>query len=249
MAKRSPKYPSDSLSEALERVRAVYDSDRQNPIDRATVAQHMGYSGISGASDKAISNLMQYGLLERIGKGEVRVSQLAVDILYPAPGDDGARAMHEAGYRPELFADLKSRFLQTPSREALKSYLRREGFLESAINPATSAYLETCLFLEQSGANDFSIPSDSEPPQSAPVRPQETRPMQAATATQPAPQADIVTAVVGADVLNLSGGGQAALRLPDTLSRSEYEDLKDWLELMARRAQRRVKSDEEATED
>jgi len=139
----------------------------------------MGSIVIPFRSDKTISNLMQYGLLERVGKGEVKVSRLAVDILYPAPGDSNAKALADAAFRPQLFADLRSRFVQTPSREALKSYLKREGFLDRAINPIASAYLDTCAYIEQLGANEFDIPSDGEDEEFDPVQKQEPIPMHA----------------------------------------------------------------------
>jgi len=208
MSKRSPRYPSDSLQDALERVRAVFEADRQNPIDRSTVAHHMGYSGISGASDKTISNLMQYGLLERIGKGEVRVSRLAVDILHPEPGSTGAEELAEAAFKPKLFADLKSRFDQTPSREALKSYLKREGFLERAINPIASAYLDTCHYLEQNGANDFGIPSEGDVEELVPVATQELSPMHIQAPIRPnqsQPQPP-VTPLKDEPIYTISGG-------------------------------------------
>lgn len=238
---RSPGYPNFSLPEAVDRVRGVFDADRQNPIDRETIAKHIGYSGISGASDKAIATLVHYGLLERYGKGEMRVTRLAVDILHPEPGADQPAALREAAFHPVLFAQLAERFPVTPSSDALKSYLKRESFLERAINPVSSAYLETCRYLEQFGAYDSSFPSDDAGPESHPVATQEARTMQPESTKQTTmlPESSR-NAVPGADVLNLSGGGQAALKLPDSMTQTEYEDLKDWLDLMARRAKRRV---------
>jgi len=245
MSKRSPRYPSESLPDALERVRPVFDADRQNPIDRATVALHMGYSGISGASDKTISNLMQYGLLERIGKGEVRVSRLAVDILYPAPGSDGAEALMESAFSPQLFADLKSRFDETPSREALKSYLKREGFLERAIGPIASAYLETCSYLEQKGANDFLIPSEPTPVNSSVLEIEKDVPMQTHNTPRTGATLDDVTLKAAGVVSSphrypIANGAEAIVTLPAELSEAEFEEFQDWLDLMSRKAKRRI---------
>jgi hypothetical protein len=150
---RSPNYPNISLSDAIARVRRVFDQDRQNPLERSVVARHMGYSGISGASDKLIGSIMQFGLLERVAKGEIRVSQLAVDIFHPDRPDDRRRAIATAALMPPAFRALRERFgNQLPSTEALRSYLVRQNFLDRAIPPLVSAYSETCQLLEQENA-------------------------------------------------------------------------------------------------
>lgn len=179
---RSPGYPSMSLKEAIQRTHKIFQSDRQNPIDRNTAAILIGYKGPSGASDKAIGALGHYGLVERIAKGEMRVSKLAVDLMYPENDNEKRRALKEAFENPELFSRLRERFPDVPSEESLKGYLRREGFIENAVNQVASSYLDSCQLLEQEGAYDFSVPpseevSDSEEVQSAAVFEQPSAPV------------------------------------------------------------------------
>jgi len=50
------------------------------------------------------------------------------------------------------------------------------------------------------------------------------------------------TAIRG-DVFVLSGGSEVIANLPDPMSGRDYEDLKDWLELMIRKAGRKVMSE------
>ncbi len=154
---KSPNYPSFSLEEAIENVAKVHSKDRRNPVNREVVAAHMGYSGLSGASDKAISNLMQYGLLERVGKGEIRVSQLAVDILHPDTDAQYKSALRQSAFLPPLFQLLKSRFGEDHfSDAALRSYLVKQDFNDRAMNPIIRSYSETCSFLKlkHAGEND-----------------------------------------------------------------------------------------------
>jgi hypothetical protein len=141
-----------SLPKAIVAIGKIFDADRRNPIARETAAKHIGYTGKSGASDKAIAALAHYGLTDKVGKGEVRVSQLAMDILHPAPNDPGSkdRAILQAGLAPQLFKDLRARFPDHVSEDSLRSYLLREGFNDTALAPAMNAYLETLRFLEQS---------------------------------------------------------------------------------------------------
>lgn len=152
---KSPNYPNYSLRKAVKYAEEIYNQDRRNPIDRQTLAKHMGYSSLSGAADKAISTIMQYGLVEKVSKGEVRTSQLAVDILHPDKDADRKAALHRAGMSPALFQTLKERFPDDRfSEENIRSYLMRNGFLDRAIGPAVTAYSDTVAFLQQEKATE-----------------------------------------------------------------------------------------------
>ncbi|MDF1600529.1 hypothetical protein PZ895_12240 [Mesorhizobium sp. YIM 152430] len=167
---RSPGYPSAPLQVALMQAEKIYSQNRTNAIDREAAAKSMGYGGSSGASDKTIANLAHYGLLDKAGKGEVRISQLAVDILRPENEASRAEALQTAAFNPQLFAILRERFPDGHfSDAALKNALSRMGFQEVAIQPASRAYSETCQFLQQENAYesyDSPFPSalESSPP-------------------------------------------------------------------------------------
>lgn len=149
----SPGYPNASLFKALSQVRGIHSADRRNVIDREVAAKHIGYSGLSGASDKALATLAHYGLIEKAGKGQTRVTQLAVDILHPESEEARRKALLESAYSPAIFAEIRDRFHDGPPSEgALRSWLMRENFLDRAIGPVVSAYMETCRFLEQEKA-------------------------------------------------------------------------------------------------
>ena len=239
---RSRRYPSMALEQAIERIEKAYDADRQNTIDRETMAQHIGYSGISGASDQAIGTLTQYGLIERAGKGEMRVSSIAIDILHPEPGQNSAEAMKQAAFHPTVFRELFEKFPTLPSESGLRSYLKREGFLDRAVNLIAAAYRENWVYLEANGltlANDARveapIPDESfVEPVSEPLTPSQFLAQGVQTAVQSA------TIVNKPYVFPFPAGGEASVLLPDTLTEREYEDFSDWLELMSRQAKRRV---------
>lgn len=161
---RSPHYPNISLPEAIARARKAFDLDRQAPLDREVAAKHIGYSGRSGASDKVIGAISQYGLFESVGKGEVRVSQLALDIFHPLNEQQKREAIQKAAYSPSVFRVLRERFGAgvIPSQDSVTSFLIREKFLPNAIEKLYSSYVSTCQFLKQEGANDFAVPSDED---------------------------------------------------------------------------------------
>jgi len=147
---RSPSYPHYSLEDAIENVNKIFSADRTNPIDREVAAKHMGYSGKNGAADRSLSTLMRYGLLEKSAKGEVRVSQTALDILVPENQNQKIEALFNAAYAPTLFKTLYERFSEgAPSQNALKAFLTRERYTDRAVESITTAYLKTCNLLER----------------------------------------------------------------------------------------------------
>lgn len=160
---RSPGYPSTSLKEAIEIAGKVFSDARTNPIDREVAVQSMGYSGITGRSGKVLSNLIQYGLLQKAGKNEVAVTPLAVEILHPDNPESKALSIVEAAYKPDLFQELSERFPGTvPAENVLRSYLLKRGFTDIALPPAIRAYSETCLFAEQFRDYDGQTTADGE---------------------------------------------------------------------------------------
>jgi len=159
---RSPSYPSTPLEEAIELVRKIHNVERTNSVDREVAVKAMGYSGISGRSATVLSNLIQFGLVEKTGKNEVRVTRRAIDIIYPDTEESKAEALRAAAREPELFQAITERFTDgLPSETALQAYLIRQGFTHAAVSPATRAYLETYLFLENAiGSEGYSVPRE-----------------------------------------------------------------------------------------
>ncbi len=147
---RSPGYPNVGLGEAVDNARKIYDGDYTNPVTRETAARHMGYAGTTGTSDRAISALMHYGLLSRVSKGEIQVSDLAMEILFPENPEARARAVNEAGNKPSLFGRISEKFPDgRPSDHSLRNFLAREGFASAAVDPAIKSYLDTQQFIRQ----------------------------------------------------------------------------------------------------
>jgi hypothetical protein len=162
MAKaRSPGYPTISLPEAIEKIKSVYAKDYQNRITREVAAEHMGYRSLNGKSLGVLSAVAKYGLLEGRGN-ENRVSDLALAIIAHAPGTpERAKAIVEAAGRPELFAELDTRFPGGKASEAtIRSFLMTQKFIPQAADAAIRAYRDTkALVGEEAGAYSSDAPS------------------------------------------------------------------------------------------
>jgi hypothetical protein len=152
---RSPGYPNISLMDAIDLISKIFYKVRRNPLDREAAVREMGYSGLTGASAKALSNLSHYGLIDNTGKGMIRVSELAVSILHPKDDAEKRAALYKAAFTPELFFDIRLAYPDGyVSAQVLESFLRREGFAEIAIVPAVRSYMETYSYLQQNDATE-----------------------------------------------------------------------------------------------
>lgn len=147
---RSPSYPSLTLEQSIEMVAKIHKANRTNVISRETAARDMGYTGLTGRSMTVLGSLAQYGLLDKAGKGDVKVTRRAVDILHPVEDSHRIEAIVEAAQAPAFFRALRERFTDgIPSENALRSFMVQNDFNDVAIGPAISAFLDTIAFAEK----------------------------------------------------------------------------------------------------
>jgi hypothetical protein len=129
--KKSPRAPSISLDEALDRVLKVYDKERLNPAPSDVVAQGMGYKDANnGRALAAIASVRYYGMMERQGDGRLSVTKDVESYKY-APSEDMRRAhLRKFVATPTLFAELLDRYSSgLPSDGNLRYELIQRDFL------------------------------------------------------------------------------------------------------------------------
>lgn len=173
---RSPNYPQIGLGAAIERVRMIYKSERQNRIDRDTAVKLMGFGGYNGASAGVLSAINKYGLLigDAGGEREMKVSDLAVRILVPHDDGEKAEAIAEAAGNPPLFKELAERWPDNPpSDPSLRSYLTRRGFADSALEAVIRSYEETHALVRETATQYKDDPEPSEETEAVEVHQQE----------------------------------------------------------------------------
>lgn len=140
---RSPNYPAISLREAVDRLNQLFNKAQNRLISREQAAEAMGYDGLHGASLGAISALLKFGLLEKVGS-QLKVSERGMSVIAPHDFDEGQSAINEAAFDPALFGELRERFLGViPSDEKLRTFLIRKGFSSSALDRVVRSYRET----------------------------------------------------------------------------------------------------------
>jgi len=158
---RSPSYPSMALRDAVDSVGRIERQFRSAPVDRTVAAQLIGYSALSGPANKALAALASYGLLDRAGKGEARVTERARDILHAETQELRRARLIEAALEPALFREIRERFagIPVPPEVGVVTFLNRQGFNPNAVRPAAKAFLETMRYLEELGASESHRPS------------------------------------------------------------------------------------------
>ncbi len=138
---RSPNYPQVELQEAINLVRRIFDSEGQNFAPRGVIAELLGYSSVNGASDKKVSAITAYGLLDRNSERELRVSDLAMRVLHPEDEREQAEAHTDAALSPKLFQEINEKWPDTPPSDAnLRSYLIRRGFNQNSVDQVITVY-------------------------------------------------------------------------------------------------------------
>ena len=149
---RSPRYPSMSLKKAIDLVEKVHDKAKIYVVAREAIAKDLGFKSLHGTAVKTLATLTSYGLLSSVkGKDGRRVSDLAVSIITPKPGDPKrAEAVEKAALTPKLFAELQAQYPDgIPSENTLRSFLVEKGFLPEACETVISVYQETWNFVEE----------------------------------------------------------------------------------------------------
>ena len=153
---RSPSYPSLSLEDAVDAVRAIDERYRSSAVDRLDAAKLIGFTSQSGPANQALASLSAYGLLERAGKGDTRVTERARAILHPASDKERVENLRTAAWSPPLFEKLRERFegIPVPPEDGVITALNRMNFNPNVVRRAARAFLRTCQYVLDEGGGD-----------------------------------------------------------------------------------------------
>lgn len=137
--KRSPRAPTISLKEAVDRASKVYEKEGRHPANADIVAQHLGYkSADNGAAKQALASLGYYGLLERPSDGMLAVTKSFEEFRFAPTEELRMEKLQKWLVTPSVFSELLEKFQgRLPSDASLKFELIQKGF-----NPATA---DECL--------------------------------------------------------------------------------------------------------
>lgn len=149
---RSPNYPAHGLSEAVEFARQIYAKEKRTLAPGEIVAKALGYSSLSGNARVKIATLKKYGLLEGDESKGLRISDLAMLLLYPDSSLQEADARKTAALTPALFKTLFEEKAEA-SDDAIANFLiSRMDFSPIGARQALEAFRDTMTFAGLSGS-------------------------------------------------------------------------------------------------
>ena len=106
---RSPAYPAFNLKTAIEKAVLVYEAHRRIGVEPDTLKRTMGYEVTTSHSMRAISALVQFGLLEEEGNAAARklkLSELGLNIVLRKETDlDRVGLLRKAAMKPVTTAN------------------------------------------------------------------------------------------------------------------------------------------------
>ena len=148
---KSLNYPSLSLPETILKIRLIYEQERNQAMNKESIALAMGYASVDEAATNAMSALNKYGLLTNIPPSLFKVSEDAENIiLLPKGHPDRIRALQNIAFSPYLFGKLHQAFgKQLPNNNILCSFMVKMGFGPKVIDNVIYAYQETLKFIKE----------------------------------------------------------------------------------------------------
>ncbi|AOA71012.1 hypothetical protein [Stenotrophomonas rhizophila] len=132
--KKSPRAPSFSLDDAIERTRKVYEKERLHAGPSDVIAQDMGYKNAnSGAALAALASLRYYGLLNRPREGQLAVSKDFEHFLYAPDATLKQELLNKWIRSPAVFLEIIDKYGDSlPSDATLRFDLISQGFNPTA---------------------------------------------------------------------------------------------------------------------
>lgn len=205
--KKSPRAPSTSLSEALDRALKIYSKERLHPTPTEVFAQNMGYkTANSGSALQMIASLRYFGLAERVSDGVLAISKEVESYKFAPSESLKADLLKKFLRSPALYGELLDKYASAlPSDPNLRYELIQRGFAPAAAESVLVAFrqsVEFAAYYSQSGQGE----PEGEP------EPQE--PDQPYASTQPAYIAAVPSVAVAAAPLHSS---QAMTRPEESL--------------------------------
>lgn len=245
---RSPGYPAIDLKAALDKAALIYKAEGRLEADEQTVFKHMGYKGRSGISAGVLAALKAFGLLETAkGNGKLKLSSLALRILLDQREDETEKraAIREAALKPAMHQHMREQFKGgLPSESNMLYHLTMEkGFTESGAKQFVAQYKDTVAFAGLAGdatISDGGVDQGGDSGDSSGKQKFDFAGLEfLGLSGRPNPKPPAGRPGMNHDVFTLDEG-QVVLQWPAKLSPESYEDMKDWLELMARKVKRAV---------
>jgi len=240
VSKKSPRAPTMSLKDAIDRALKAYDRERLHEAPTEIVAQNIGYKNAnSGTALSAIASLRYFGLLTRPKNGHLAVSKDLESMKFAPTDEQRQTLVIQFLMKPDLYVDLLKKYeAGLPSDATMKYDLIQRGFIPAAAETVLSAFKQSVEFANYYGTSSANEAS-AEPSQLPDLDEQKDDERPAQNLVQARPQ--VINKAVPIEVqdhdlekipVRLSGGRKAWLLIPSTFYKADKDRLKAQIDLL-----------------
>lgn len=157
-------YPGIDITDAVGRIRKIYDVTKKLANPRAIAAQAMGFTTEkSGQALLVIASLDKYGIAET-GGNELKVTELGQKILFAPTDTEREMGMKEAVIHVELFRNIVKTYGINPTDQQLNIFLQQTAMVDLPKLAATAE--DVRRMLKKNEKYLMSIESPQTPPSS-----------------------------------------------------------------------------------
>jgi len=148
---KSRQYPYYSLEKSINFTKLIYDVGGKGLVPIESIVSHMGLTSSNNRRfSYEKSSARQYGLIISVDKC-LQITERARAILFPLKNDDPNHILklNEAVMNPRVYRELINRYNNKllPKIEFLRNIFREKGIIESSLEPAINAFLQSISYL------------------------------------------------------------------------------------------------------
>ena len=158
LRRKSPRSPSFSLKEALERALKIYEKEGRHAVPADVAAQDLGYKDAqSGAARTALATIRQFGLIIKPKEGHVAVARQVESYKF-APDEKARQTLvREFVKSPAIYRTLIMKFADhLPSDAALRFEFISMGFQPAAVDDDLKFFKQSVEFSGYYDSGEFS---------------------------------------------------------------------------------------------
>ena len=159
---RSPNYPTMKLADALEAAGKLWTEARRTGVSHEAAATAMGYKSLSGPARSAVATLRQYGLVEKVEKGHIRLTQLAVNGLHGS-AQEKQEAIRKMALSPPLFKELAETHRDAGDGVLRSHLITKKGFIDDGARRAAKIFRDAIQLAKLEASGYTSDDSEKEP--------------------------------------------------------------------------------------
>ena len=162
---KSPNCPRIALEDAIELIKKLHGKIGKASVksEVAVGQQGLGYSGLNGASLGVIAALGSYGLIDKDRGGSIRISQLALQILYPPVGVSRRVLLRQAATSPKVFAALLESGIHSADEGVIAGQLVHQNFTPDTARKVASVFVKNVRFAELTATDETENKIESSP--------------------------------------------------------------------------------------